>query len=132
MIYLLRPGQAEIIITFPQDGNYQVHIPITVEDHFQWDYAPPSSPMTLTAGQTRSNTVSPYALYSGTTLDSVTWTSSDPSVAQVKETTEIPSALVTAVAPGTATITGTVHFTITGIGYETSDTLSFEVIVEPE
>lgn len=50
----------------------------------------------------------------------------------VEATAEIPSALVTAVAPGTATITGTVHFTITGIGYEATDTISFEVIVEPE
>ena len=130
VIYLLRPGQAEIIITFPEDGNYQVSIPVTVEDHFHWDYTLPSSPMTLSVGQTRSKGVSSYALYSGTSLDSVTWTSSDPSVAQVEASTKDPYTLVTGVSPGTATITATVHFTITGIGYQTTDTFSFDVIVE--
>lgn len=130
VVYLLRPGQAEIIITFPEDGNYQVSIPVTVEDHFNWDYAPPSSPMTLSVGQTRSHGVSPYALYSGTSLDSVTWTSSDSSVAQVEASTKDPHTLVTGVSPGTATITATVHFTITRIGYQTTDTFSFDVIVE--
>ena len=130
VVYLLRPGQAEILITFPEDGNYQVSIPVTVEDHFHWDYTPPSSPMTLAVGQTRSHGVSPYALYSGTSLDSVTWTSSDPSVAQVEASTKDPYTLVTGVSPGTATITATVHFTITGIGYQTTDTFSFDVIVE--
>lgn len=129
VIYLLRPGQAEITITFPQDGNYQVRIPVTVENHFQWDYAPPSSPVTLSVGQTTVESVSPYAIYSGTTLDSVTWTSSNPSVVQVEGVTKEPSTLISAVAPGTATITATVHFTITGIGYQTTDTFSFDVVV---
>lgn len=131
VIYLLRPGRAEIVITFPQDGNYQLRIPVTVEDHFQWDFTPPSSPVTLSVGQTRMNGVSPYALYSGTSLDSATWTSSDPSVAQVTATTKDPSTLITAVAPGKATITATVHFTITKIGYQATDTFSFDVVVEP-
>ena len=128
--YLLKPGQADIILTFPQDGNYQLRIPVTVEDHFKWDPTPPSSPVTLYVGQTRVEGLSVYGTYNGTTLDSVTWTSSNPSVAEVESSTERPSALVTAVSPGTTTITATVHFTITAIGYQTSDTFSFDVVVE--
>lgn len=101
-----------------------------MEDHFKWDPTPPESPVTLYVGQTRVEGLSSFAIYQGTNLDSVTWTSSDGAVAQVEASTDRPSALVTAVAPGTATITATVHFTITAIGYQTSDSFSFDVIVE--
>lgn len=128
--YLLKPGKADILITFPQDGNYQLRIPVTVENHFKWDPTLPSSPVTMYAGQTGIKGVMSYGIYQGTNLDSVTWTSSNPSVAQVEARTDSPNVLVSALSPGTSTITATVHFTITGIGYQTTDTFSFDVIVE--
>ncbi len=132
IITLLKPGRADLIITFPQDNNYQLRIPFTVEDHFQWDYTIGSPVMTLEAGQTRVGGVTSDALYQGTTLDYVTWTSSNPSVAQVPTQTDRPSCVVSAISPGTVTITGTVHFTLTQTGHTMTDTISFQVVVEPD
>lgn len=117
-------------MTFPQDGNYQLRIPFTVEDHFKWDYSIGEPVMTLRAGNTRVGGVTSSGIYNGTELDHVEWESSDPSVAQVPEQTDRATCVVTAVSPGTATITGTVYFYMTATGYTLTDTISFEVVVE--
>lgn len=83
------------------------------------------------AGQTEVQGIMTYSIYSGTELDHVTWSSSNPSVAQPSSPTDDPYCLVTAISPGTATITGTVYFYMTRSGYTLSDTFSFDVTVEP-
>ena len=128
MATLLAPGRADVTITFPKDGNYQCSYTVTVEDYFDWDYDQPAD-MTLTAGDTKVHGVMSYSLSSGTKIDHVEWSSSDPAVAQTRTSVDGPSCVVVASSPGTATITCTVYFHM-ATGDILTDTFSFDVTVE--
>ena len=129
MATLLAPGRATVTITFPKDGNYQCSYTVTVEDYFDWDYDQPAD-MTLSVGDTKVHGVMSYSLSSGTKIDHVEWSSSDPAVAQVQATGEtLLFCTVTAGSPGTATITCTVYFHMR-TGDILPGTFSFDVTVE--
>lgn len=130
-IFLLKPGQADLIMTFPDDGNYQIRIPFTVEDHFTWDYTINDSYLTLSVGQTNVEGLDGYSLPSSMEITHVTWTSSNPSVVEVPEQTNRPTCVASALSPGTATITATVHFNFINLDYPITDTFSFELTVKP-
>ena len=52
-IFLLKPGQAELIMTFPDDGNYQLRVPINVKNEFDWGCTIDRPLVTITAGSTK-------------------------------------------------------------------------------
>lgn len=118
-------------MTFPDDGNYQIRIPFTVEDHFTWDYTINDSYLTLSVGQTNVEGLDGYSLPSSMEITHVTWTSSNPSVVEVPEQTNRPTCVASALSPGTATITATVHFNFINLDYPITDTFSFELTVKP-
>ena len=125
----LTPGTAVLTAAFPQDGNYQVDVTIHVSDEFAWDYQ--VSDMEIGAGQSRYHYITPYALYSGCTLLSGSWSSSDTSVAQAASGSRGNGCQVTGVSAGTAAITGVISFQVeTRAGTKTmTDTVSFQVTV---
>lgn len=129
-IALLSPGTAEIIATFPDDNNYQVRLPVTVEGHYAWSYQWADDPLYLTVGQSGSNYLQQYSTGRDSTMTGTTWSCSDPSVVSISSSGST-FCNVTALSPGTATITGVYQFdTWTNVGtFPMTDTVSFQVIV---
>lgn len=129
-IALLSPGTAEIIATFPDDNNYQVRLPVTVEGHYAWSYQWADGPLYLTVGQSGSNYLQQYSTGRDSTMTGTTWSCSDPSVVSISSSGS-NFCNVTALSPGTATITGVYQFDAwTNVGtFPMTDTVSFQVIV---
>ena len=129
-IALLSPGTAEIIATFPEDNNYQVRLPVTVEGHYAWSYQWADDPLYLTVGQSGSNYLQQYSTGRDSTMTGTTWSCSDPSVVSISSSGS-NFCNVTALSPGTATITGVYQFDAwTNVGtFPMTDTVSFQVIV---
>ena len=129
-IALLSPGTAEIIATFPDDNNYQVRLPVTVEGHYAWSYQWADDPLYLTVGQSGSNYLQQYSTGRDSTMTGTTWSCSDPSVVSISSSGS-NFCNVTALSPGTATITGVYQFDAwTNVGtFHMTDTVSFQVIV---
>ena len=129
-IALLSPGTAEIIATFPDDNNYQVRLPVTVEGHYAWSYQWADDPLYLTVGQSGSNYLQQYSTGRDSTMTGTTWSCSDPSVVSISSSGS-NFCNVTALSPGTATITGVYQFDAwTTVGtFPMTDTVSFQVIV---
>lgn len=129
-IALLSPGTAEIIATFPDDNNYQVRLPVTVEGHYAWSYQWADDPLYLTVGQSGSNYLQQYSTGHDSTMTGTTWSCSDPSVVSISSSGS-NFCNVTALSPGTATITGVYQFDAwTNVGtFPMTDTVSFQVIV---
>ena len=129
-IALLSPGTAEIIATFPDDNNYQVRLPVTVEGHYAWSYQWADDPLYLTVGQSGSNYLQQYSTGRDSTMTGTTWSCSDPSVVSISSSGS-NFCNVTALSPGTATITGVYQFDAwTNVGtFPMTDTVSFQVIV---
>lgn len=129
-IALLSPGMAEIIATFPDDNNYQVRLPVTVEGHYAWSYQWADDPLYLTVGQSGSNYLQQYSTGRDSTMTGTTWSCSDPSVVSISSSGS-NFCNVTALSPGTATITGVYQFDAwTNVGtFPMTDTVSFQVIV---
>lgn len=129
-IALLSPGTAEIIATFPDDNNYQVRLPVTVEGHYAWSYQWADDPLYLTVGQSGSNYLQQYSTGRDSTMTGTTWSCSDPSVVSISSSGS-NFCNVTALSPGTATITGVYQFDAwTNAGtFPMTDTVSFQVIV---
>ena len=129
-IALLSPGTAEIIATFPDDNNYQVRLPVTVEGHYAWSYQWADDPLYLTVGQSGSNYLQQYSTGRDSTMTGTTWSCSDPSVVSISSSGS-NFCNVTALSPGTATITGVYQFDAwTNVGtFPRPDTVSFQVIV---
>lgn len=127
---LLSPGTAEIIATFPDDNNYQVRLPVTVEGHYAWSYQWADDPLYLTVGQSGSNYLQQYSTGRDSTMTGTTWSCSDPSVVSISSSGS-NFCNVTALSPGTATITGVYQFDAwTNVGtFPMTDTVSFQVIV---
>lgn len=132
-VALLSPGTATIIATFPDDDNFQVQIPVTVENSYSWTHQWAEDPMSLSSGETRPNYMSQYAWSSmENSVLSFSWSSSNPAVATVAGQSS-PNfwCQVTGVSAGSATITGV--FTInswTNVGMRPmTATASFEVNV---
>ena len=131
-IALLSPGSAEIIATFPADNDYQVRLPVTVEDHYEWSHQWRDDPLYLTAGQSGSNYLQQYSLGRDSSMTGAEWSSSNPAVASVSATSgDSTFCNVAALSPGTATITGVYRFNAwTNVGtFPMTDTVSFQVIV---
>ncbi|HJB51992.1 MAG TPA: sigma-70 family RNA polymerase sigma factor [Candidatus Oscillibacter pullicola] len=131
-IALLSPGTAEIVATFPDDNNYQVRLPVTVEDHYEWSHQWADDPLDLSVGEQGSNYLQQYSLGRDSTLTGTEWSSSNPAVASVSASSGSSNFCnVTALSPGTATITGVYHFDAwTNVGtFPMTDTVSFQVIV---
>lgn len=131
-IALLSPGTATITATLPEDNNYQVSVTIFVEDHYSWYYKWNVDPMELSVGEESDNYLSQFGLSSGTTMSASEWSSSDPSVAEVSGNDNITHRCqVYGVSPGTATITGVIHFlSSTNVGtIPMTETISFQVNV---
>ena len=132
-IALLGPGTAEIVATFPDDGNFQVRLPVTVENRYAWSYWWNENPLSVAVGESETNFISQRSWSSQeNSVLSASWSSSDPSVATVEA--ETPSTFwcsVTGVSAGSATITGV--FTInswTNVGMRSmTATASFQVTV---
>lgn len=132
-IALLGPGTAEIVATFPDDGNFQVRLPVTVENRYAWSYWWNENPLSVAVGESKTNFISQRSWSSQeNSVLSASWSSSDPSVATVEA--ETPSTFwcsVTGVSAGSATITGV--FTInswTNVGMRSmTATASFQVTV---
>lgn len=132
-IVLLGPGTAEIVATFPDDGNFQVRLPVTVENRYAWSYWWSEEPLSVAVGESKTNFISQRSWSSQeNSVLSASWSSSDPSVATVEA--ETPSTFwcsVTGVSAGSATITGV--FTInswTNVGMRPmTATASFQVTV---
>lgn len=129
-IALLSPGTAEIIATFPDDNNYQVRLPVTVEGHYAWSYQWADDPLYLTVGQSGSNYLQQYSTGRNSTMTGTTWSCSDPSVVSISSSGS-NFCNVTALSPGTATITGVYQFDAwTNVGtFPMTDAVSFQVIV---
>lgn len=129
-IALLSPGTAEIIATFTDDNNYQVRLPVTVEGHYAWSYQWADDPLYLTVGQSGSNYLQQYSTGRDSTMTGTTWSCSDPSVVSISSSGS-NFCNVTALSPGTATITGVYQFDAwTNVGtFPMTDTVSFQVIV---
>ena len=129
-IALLSPGTAEIIATFPDDNNYQVRLPVTVEGHYAWSYQWADDPLYLTVGQSGSNYLQQYSTGRDSTMTGTTWSCSAPSVVSISSSGS-NFCNVTALSPGTATITGVYQFDAwTNVGtFPMTDTVSFQVIV---
>ena len=129
-IALLSPGTAEIIATFPDDNNYQVRLPVTVEGHYAWSYQWADDPLYLTVGQSGSNYLQQYSTGHDSTMTGTTWSCSAPSVVSISSSGS-NFCNVTALSPGTATITGVYQFDAwTNVGtFPMTDTVSFQVIV---
>lgn len=129
-IALLSPGTAEIIATFPDDNNYQVRLPVTVEGHYAWSYQWADDPLYLTVGQSGSNYLQQYSTGRDSTMTGTTWSCSDLSVVSISSSGS-NFCNVTALSPGTATITGVYQFDAwTNVGtFPMTDTVSFQVIV---
>lgn len=129
-IALLSPGTAEIIATFPDDNNYQVRLPVTVEGHYAWSYQWADDPLYLTVGQSGSNYLQQYSTGRDSTMTGTTWSCSDPSVVSISSSGS-NFCNVTALSPGTATITGVYQFDAwTNVGtFPMTDAVSFQVIV---
>ena len=129
-IALLSPGTAEIIATFPDDNNYQVRLPVTVEGHYAWSYQWADDPLYLTVGQSGSNYLQQYSTGRNSTMTGTTWSCSDPSVVSISSSGS-NFCNVTALSPGTATISGVYQFDAwTNVGtFPMTDTVSFQVIV---
>ena len=129
-IALLSPGTAEIIATFPDDNNYQVRLPVTVEVHYAWSYQWADDPLYLTVGQSGSNYLQQYSTGRDSTMTGTTWSCSDPSVVSISSSGS-NFCNVTALSPGTATITGVYQFDAwTNVGtFPMTDAVSFQVIV---
>ncbi len=129
-IALLSPGTAEIIATFPDDNNYQVRLPVTVEGHYAWSYQWADDPLYLTVGQSGSNYLQQYSTGRDSTMTGTTWSCSDPSVVSISSSGS-NFCNVTALSPGTATISGVYQFDAwTNVGtFPMTDTVSFQVIV---
>lgn len=129
-IALLSPGTAEIIATLPDDNNYQVRLPVTVEGHYAWSYQWADDPLYLTVGQSGSNYLQQYSTGRNSTMTGTTWSCSDPSVVSISSSGS-NFCNVTALSPGTATITGVYQFDAwTNVGtFPMTDTVSFQVIV---
>ena len=129
-IALLSPGTAEIIATFPDDNNYQVRLPVTVEGHYAWSYQWADDPLYLTVGQSGSNYLQQYSTGRDSTMTGTTWSCSDPSVVSISSSGS-NFCNVTALSPGTATITGVYQFDAwTNVGtFPMTDTVSFQGIV---
>ena len=129
-IALLSPGTAEIKATFPDDNNYQVRLPVTVEGHYAWSYQWADDPLYLTVGQSGSNYLQQYSTGRDSTMTGTTWSCSDPSVVSISSSGS-NFCNVTALSPGTATITGVYQFDAwTNVGtFPMTDTVSFQVIV---
>lgn len=132
-VALLSPGTATIIATFPEDDNFQVQIPVTVENSYNWTYQWAEDPLTISAGETRPNYMSQYGLSSKENLLlSANWSSSNPAVATVAgQSSPDFWCQITGVSAGSATITGV--FTInsrTNVGMRPmTATASFQVTV---
>lgn len=132
-VALLSPGTATIIATFPEDDNFQVQIPVTVENSYNWTYQWAEDPLTISAGETRPNYMSQYGLSSKeNSLLSANWSSSNPAVATVAgQSSPDFWCQITGVSAGSATITGV--FTInsrTNVGMRPmTATASFQVAV---
>ena len=129
-IALLSPGTAEIIATFPDDNNYQVRLPVTVEGHYAWSYQWADDPLYLTVGQSGSNYLQQYSTGRDSTMTGTTWSCSDPSVVSISSSGS-NFCNVTALSPGTATITGVYQFDAwTNVGtFPMTDAVSCQVIV---
>lgn len=129
-IALLSPGTAEIIATLPDDNNYQVRLPVTVEGHYAWSYQWADDPLYLTVGQSGSNYLQQYSTGRDSTMTGTTWSCSDPSVVSISSSGS-NFCNVTALSPGTATITGVYQFDAwTNVGtFPMTDAVSFQVIV---
>lgn len=129
-IALLSPGTAEIIATLPDDNNYQVRLPVTVEGHYAWSYQWADDPLYLTVGQSGSNYLQQYSTGRDSTMTGTTWSCSDPSVVSISSSGS-NFCNVTALSPGTATISGVYQFDAwTNVGtFPMTDTVSFQVIV---
>ena len=129
-IALLSPGTAEIIATFPDDNNYQIRLPVTVEGHYAWSYQWADDPLYLTVGQSGSNYLQQYSTGRDSTMTGTTWSCSDPSVVSISSSGS-NFCNVTALSPGTATITGVYQFDAwTNVGtFPMTDAVSFQVIV---
>lgn len=131
-IALLSPGTATITATFPDDNNYQIPVTIFVENHYAWTYSWNADPMNLSVGTERGNYVATFALWSDATMTASEWSSSDSSIADVSGYSNTANGCrVYGVTPGTATITGVIHFlTTTSVGtFSMKETISFQVNV---
>ena len=124
----LSPGTAVLTGVSAQDPGTRYTITVQVSNTVPWDYQ--IADTTLRVGQSKYHYITPYALYSGYTLSSTAWSSSDPSVVEVGQQQPASCQLI-ANAPGTATISGVVTFQVdTRAGTRNfTDTVSFQVTV---
>lgn len=124
----LSPGTAVLTGVSSQDPGTRYTITVQVSSKVPWDYQ--IADTTLWVGQSKYHYITPYGLYSGFTLSSTTWSSSDPSVVEVG-VQQPDSCQLIANAPGTATISGAVTFQVdTRAGTRTyTDHISFQVTV---
>ena len=132
-IALLSPGTAEIIATLPADNNYQVRVPVTVEDHFSWEYRWAKDPLTISAGSQDFNYLEMYGLGRDTSITAIDWSVGDPSLAALTTNSGNPNwCSLEGLSPGTTTVTGVVHFSAwTNVGtLPMTDTISFQLVVE--
>ena len=105
---------------------------MTVEDHYEWSHQWADDPLDLSVGEQGSNYLQQYSLGRDSTLTGTEWSSSNPAVASVSASSGSSNFCnVTALSPGTATITGVYHFDAwTNVGtFPMTDTVSFQVIV---
>lgn len=128
MFSALSPGTAVLTGVSAQDPGTHYTITVQVSSTVPWDYQ--IADTTLWVGQSVYHYITPYALYSGFTLSSTAWSSSDPSVVEVG-VQQPDSCQLIANAAGTATISGTVTFLAdTRAGTRTyTDHISFQVTV---
>lgn len=124
----LAPGTAVLTGVSAQDPGTHYTITVQVSNTVPWDYQ--IADTTLWVGQSKYHYITPYSLYTGFTLSSTAWSSSDPSVVEVGNQ-DATSCQLIANAPGTATISGTVTFQAdTRAGTRTyTDHISFQVTV---
>lgn len=135
-VVLLSPGTATITATFPADDNYQIQLPVTVENRYLWEYKFSQDPLTLSVGSTGSNYLAQLSWNSADNqILSVAWESSNPSVATVTDASNTQNDFVQCKvegrSAGTATITGRATInSVTPVGMRTMmATMSFQVIV---
>lgn len=132
-VALLSPGTATIIATFPEDDNFQVQIPVTVENSYCWTYKWNEDPISVPVGETCVNHMSQYSWSSiENSILAIDWSSSNPAVATV--TGPNPSTIlchVSGVSAGSATITAVITINSwTNVGMRPmTATASFQVTV---
>ena len=133
-IALLTPGSAEIVAVFPQDDNFEVRVPVIVENHFAWDYTWHASPLTLAAGTEDTQFLANMSRPQDSEVTSADWSIADSSIAQIVSAGSAANpnfCRLKGLSPGTTTLTAVFHFSLTtNAGPRSmSDTISCTIVV---